>query len=500
MYLFVYRNITSGGCESLIINLAKQFKKSGYRVICICETIEKSERIIFLRNQILVKEIRLWSELTEYIKKLEYSGQLNILTFEWETFCTIFLCERKDKKTILYTIHPKTLIGFGDRDDFRETYKNEAKRFIMILAKQGHIVVMDEAVSGKAIDYYDTVFEMKIIRIGIDIETKQELQSATSFIKPPRMLTVARAEFPFKGYLLGLIKWFGGYKNTELVLEIVSYGEGIDLIRKEIDKLPLHKKNRIVLYDKMEYEEFKQLLIGKTIYVGMGTSILDAAEQGVLSIPVQPESYNVLCNGFFHEYPYVCADKSLGYIEFAVLVDMAMRMSAEDYQRVREQNMEIVKKIYSTQVVTDSIKALFFNLAYDYTKQNALEVSAWRQIEQFEQEKIKKRLTSVKTFLDNRKIIIWGAGKGGKDLLNWMEKFDMEIFGFVDKNFTKDKKCIGYFIESIDMLDCNTNYVIISLKKFEYEIIKILRSKGFVYQKDFIYPYCEAEAKEESNV
>lgn len=503
MYVFVYRNITSGGCESLITKLAKQFQKDGYRIMCICETISECERHAFFGNRISVKEIRMWVGLSQYIKELECGEKLDVLTFEWETFCTVFFCKRKNKKTVLYTIHPKTLIGFGNGDDSRGVYKSEAKRFVEILAKRRHIVVMDEAVCGNAIDFYEAAFDMKVIPISVDVEerTEQELQPPVTLLENPRMLTAARAEFPFKGYLLGLIKWFGGYEDTELMLEVVSYGEGIDFVRKEIDELPHYKKDKIVLHERMQYDELRQLIMRATIYVGMGTSILDAAKQGVLSIPVQPGSYDVLCNGFFHDHSdYVCADKSLGYVEFTTLVDMALQMEKESYQKVQKQNIEIVKSLYNTQVVAKSIEALFLCLEYDNAMEDTPNVRVWRQIEESAEKIIKKRLMSVKAFAGNRKIIIWGAGKGGRDLLNLMKEADIEVFGFVDINTEKKKQCIGFSVENIDILDCYTDFVVISLKKFEPEIIEILRSKGFVHQNDFIYPYCEAKAKEESNV
>lgn len=503
MYVFVYRNIISGGCESLITKLAKQFQKSGYRTICICETISEFERNTFIRNQISVKEIRMWIGLSQYIKELDCGEKLDVLTFEWETFCTVFLCKRKNKKTILYTIHPKTLTGFGNRDDPRSIYKSEAKQFIETMVKRRHIVVMDGVVRGNAIDFYDTVLDVKVIRITVDIEgrTGQALQPPASLLENPKMLTAARAEFPFKGYLLGLIKWFGGYEDSELMLEIVSYGEGMDFIRKEIDELPFHKKNKIVLRQRMKYEELRQLMKTQTIYVGMGTSILDAAKQGVLSIPVQPGSYDVLCNGFFHDHPdYVCADKSLGYVEFTTLVNMALQMDKDHYQEVQKRNMEIVRNLYSTQVVAKSIEDHFLCLEYDNATEETPDVRVWRRIVESTEKKITKRLMSVKTFAGNRRIIIWGAGRGGRDLLNLMEKADTEVSGFVDKNAEKKKQCMGFPVESIDTLDYYTDFVVVSLKKFEPNIIRMLKSRSFVYQNDYIYPYCEAEAKEESNV
>lgn len=501
MYVFVYRNIISGGCESLIIKLGRQLKKGGYRVICICETISEYEKDAFFRNQIPVKEITMWAGLSQYIKKLDCNEELDILTFEWKTFCTVFFCKKKNKKTVLYTIHPKTLIGFGDKDDPRGIHKNKSGRFIKTLAKQRHLIVMDEIASGNAIDFYGTAFDMKMIRISVDMEgrTGQEFQS---FLPgKPRMLTAARAEFPFKGYLFGLIRWFGEYKDTELMLDVVSYGEGIDFIRQEIEKLPLHKRDKIVLHEGMRYDELMHLMMRITIYVGMGTSILDAAKQGVISIPVQPGTYDVLCNGFFHEHPdYVCADEGLGYIEFTTLVNKVLQMKKEHYREIQKQNIEIVRNLYNTQVVAKSIEDHFLCLEYDNAMEDTPDAIAWRRVEEYTEKKIQKRLMAVKTFVSGRKIIIWGAGRGGKDLLNLMKKAGIEISGFVDKNADKKKQCIGFPVESIDTLDRETYFVVISLKKFEPSIIEILKNKGFICQNDFIYPYCEAETKEEVNV
>lgn len=93
-----------------------------------------------------------------------------------------------------------------------------------------------------------------------------------------------------------------------------------------------------------------------------------------------------------------------------------------------------------------------------------------------------EKITNIIKNTRGKNIYIYGAGKGGIIFKNICKKRGVLVNGFVDRNY--DKICIidEIPVVSVEMLNPESDYVIISLRSVELEPIQILKNKGFKKQ------------------
>ncbi len=90
-------------------------------------------------------------------------------------------------------------------------------------------------------------------------------------------------------------------------------------------------------------------------------------------------------------------------------------------------------------------------------------------------------LESIMKFSHGRNIWIYGAGIGGKILSGVMQNNGITYKGFVDRNF---KNIVRQQIKPVvwlDMLDSEFDYIVISLRAVDLNVIKTCSKEGFSY-------------------
>lgn len=171
------------------------------------------------------------------------------------------------------------------------------------------------------------------------------------------ILTITRMEFPFKGYVLGLIEDFHKLKQlyTNLKLIIIGNGPNVDIVKEKINELPDNVKEDIFLIGEVAYEELHEYFRKSYIYVGMGTTLLDASLTGLVSvIATDFQMENKTVGLFSEEYynlggnPYLCENKSFTFEE--VLKDI-LNWSEETYFKQAHCVFDIVDKYYNIEEV-----------------------------------------------------------------------------------------------------------------------------------------------------
>ncbi len=88
----------------------------------------------------------------------------------------------------------------------------------------------------------------------------------------------------------------------------------------------------------------------------------------------------------------------------------------------------------------------------------------------------------------NRKLYIWGAGKGGKIVAEILKEKEIVISGFIDKEANNRQEYLGYPVIRKEQVNYQEHYVIIGVLGIDYEIADFLLDNGFT-NKDrcFIY-------------
>ncbi len=501
-YCFAHRMIRTGGTENLIVKLATQIVNStDFEVRCVCEFCSTGIKELLNRNHVCLDEID-WREYREYCERISDQTKVVFITFEWDTFLKFFFLEIDNKKTILYSVHPECIKGNyieGRRDIYQKDLKvysfEELSVFINDLIKSNHVLIMDEIVKNDTELFFNTKLDFRILRICVDLPYEWEdcrLRVGDRYSNKT-ILTAARADFPFKGYLLGMISWIQQINIPDLKLTMVCYGEGYNIVKEMVDGLPEQIKKRVVLYGQVTYDELKGLINDSFIFVGMGTSVIDAAALGIPTIPIEPYEYDVKCNFRFDENPYnVCAANIYPYADFTQKVREMLDVSLTDYEQIAKTTFECVQRIYGTPTITTEM------IDYAETCTDDLQ-TGFLQVE--------KSNKATEVFLNNivalinkerkgRKVVIYGNGIGGRELLCTLKSCGVNIDSFADK---KNNVCDHVYdtpVVSPQVLNQDKHYVIVSLKTRNNEIENYLQEKGFLPYRDYIYPHCEYTGKE----
>ena len=114
------------------------------------------------------------------------------------------------------------------------------------------------------------------------------------------ILSIARAMFPFKGYLFGLMDLFDDLCDKYEHLELRIIGDGPDFQKLKEYKATRKHKEKIDLLGQVPYSDLPLHFDDAKIYIGMGTTVLDAANHSVLCFPIG--SYTYECKGYDYYY------------------------------------------------------------------------------------------------------------------------------------------------------------------------------------------------------
>lgn len=491
---FVYRDILSGGCENLIKKLSSVLlKEYQIHVKCIYETIKHEEKKQLFELGVELNQTR-WDKIEGYCNGLEGNNIHWFVTFEWNDFLKLFLCRNDNKWTVIYGVHPKSFVGFKETNDLRISNKREFYRVMKSLIEYHHVLVMDEIIKRQTQHDIGTLEEMKILSLPIDI-TRSWNQIESQIEKRYNakiILTAARAEFPFKGYLIGLIEWFSCLNREDIKLVIVTYGSEIDTIKNILSNISLERRNRIDLIEGLRYEELIEVMNKAYLYIGMGTSILDAASIGVPSIPIEPDTYELRSNLRFDQTPTnICATDIYKYTDFSDCVDNVLDLTLSEYQIISNKSYQVVCEKYNKQTITEGLID-YFKLSMKDLESISLDIRVWEGLIEKQRILTEKKLDNFIKKLCNRKLAIYGAGIGGRDIFYLLNAMDTRLFCFFDEKYAAKTQLYDVPVKSPDdILDSSEMAVIVSLKRYDERIINFLESKNYIYDEDYILLFCE---------
>lgn len=239
------------------------------------------------------------------------------------------------------------------------------------LIKSKAFIALDEETQQISCTYSMISAEkVPIVRNGVASITIKKREQAIS--DSHKILSVCRFDFPFKGYILGLIKDFGkiAADNKKLELIIVGYGRGYDEVKNECLKLSPDIRRRINLLGDIPYSELGKVYQEATVYVGMGTTVLEASSHGVVSIVAATHQRENYCLGYFGQslslggpvegrfsnYLDVTLYKKHTFIE---LIEKILILSPDQYSSIVDSGYEALDKF-------DIDRAMHFFLDSNY--------------------------------------------------------------------------------------------------------------------------------------
>lgn len=166
------------------------------------------------------------------------------------------------------------------------------------------------------------------------------------------ILTICRMEFPFKGYVFGLIDLFSRLvsEGLNVTLTIIGSGNDNDKLARKIDSIEKTVSDKIEWKEGVPYKQLHSYFEKASLYIGMGTTVADAVNYGVAALPIG--SYTYECKG----YDFFAIDpENLGALhgerDIGDLVCSIYNMGADDYVKHCEEDHKGLKRMYDIQTI-----------------------------------------------------------------------------------------------------------------------------------------------------
>lgn len=226
---------------------------------------------------------------------------------------------------------------------FRLRYRNLVER----MEQNGNIAYMME-------DYLKHVHETLgvretaepvIMRLGMEVAEYDEEKNRRRFRKDVfTVVGTARLDFPFKGFLVGLVDEFEKVLADEPKTELIIIGDGPG--REELGKKVAESTaaGSIRMIGAVPYDLLPEYLNNANLYISMGTGPLDAANTGLISIAVNAYTYECLTTGYW------CDDfTNLGFngtIPAHEYILKTIRMSEEEYLVLARRTYDVLRQNY----------------------------------------------------------------------------------------------------------------------------------------------------------
>lgn len=357
-FYFIYRNIELGGGELLIFRMAKYLKKDGYSVCVLYNTISSEMYDQFTQAAIDIVYIEQWTGRD--IAK-ECSGEKNFF-FNLRDFLSVEMIMHGKTNNYFYVIHPLLMQPkwLENRKSIRWAFVKTFQRIICQLVQANKIIFMDEMCLNNSATYWgfiDQISTNLIYRLPMDdFEMADIERSCSSTFK---ILTVARADFPFKGYMKGLIEDVGklSLDGYNIHLDVVTYGDG----EKELQqwKSIVNKKvgkEVISVLGQISNNELPNVYKNTDLYVGMGTTVLEAARMSVPALVTAAYTYDFRTSGLFSSNPTIlCAENSCdkGY---NLLLEIS-KMEKPQYILLRSLSRQAFENFYSIHSFFEKLNA-----------------------------------------------------------------------------------------------------------------------------------------------
>ena len=355
-----------GGSETLILRLAKQLISNGFRTIIlsketICdETI--SRQIFSLKNSEYYQFDNTSKQFLSSSGAALCFTEEKVIVYVRSLISLINACclldSYKFKSKIVfrtYIIHPHFSWTNEKMADF--IYRPWVRRMV----KRHQMFFMDEITREEYIKHYNEdsyVSEKALIKrlpiiINDSIKFKEKKHNMS-------ILTACRMDFPFKGYVIGLVQDFyrllKKYNNIELC--IIGDGPNKEELKKVVSSLPKVVQNKITLISNVSYDKLLSYINCADILIGMGTTVLDAVNINTISLVAVPYQMENLASSFFDDDfknvgdPY---DENKRYLTFYNEIEKIILMSNSDFIAKQKVGKRLLSEHYNIDTFIDEL-------------------------------------------------------------------------------------------------------------------------------------------------
>lgn len=364
----MFSHFDTGGLQTAMVRMARWCRVNNVDCLLIFESCD--DQMFRLREDFEIDYLQSFEGL-DIARAIEdrlvkSDDGVTVVTFELPEFLLFERIRRRhlggmSLQSVIYNVSDGSMV-------YGEEFKGIAGKLIRALNK----AVFEEMRSSRQTYYmdaetHDAAFERLGLTVAVEDGTVIPLPMFISdeSVLPHRhsgertILTVSRAAFPFKGYLLGLVADFPRLKDRfpDLRLRIVSFGPDIRRLEQTIAECPEPARSSIELVGQSTSEEIRAMLRRSWVYIGMGTTVLDAADEGVPAIVSCHHTLEDVCVGLFCDNPMEIGRAVDGVPGVDLIISIA-RLSQSGYDELSRKTYEAYRDAYDIEKIMPNILQL----------------------------------------------------------------------------------------------------------------------------------------------
>ncbi len=352
-----------GGIESLIIRMIRWLVLQSRSVIIIADKDRN-------QNGELVKEVVSLGASVKWVsfRKKEYdlskvriffkNDNVKCITFSYPglILADAIFYDKINVDIIFYDPHQ-----FGLMMDYWTTRKS-IKPILHLVSKvickrlynNHQIIFMDHLCKKRTLtDFHLQEKYDDVLLLPMEIkEFNSDLARSKTQNGPFNILTICRMEFPFKGYVFGLIDLFSAlvHSGLNVSLTIIGSGSNDDKLSEKLRAVEKEVSDKIEWIAQVPYRQLLGYFEKASVYIGMGTTVVDAVNHSVTALPIG--SYTYECKG----YDFFSADpENLGGLhgerDIIDFVRKIYKMDADEYVEHCRKDHEELKRMYDIQII-----------------------------------------------------------------------------------------------------------------------------------------------------
>lgn len=366
--IFVFNDTLGvfGGSQTLIYRMCEWLHEKKIKTVVMCNSADNKEIVSKLENINVVIDCFPPEDYHHtknmLVSLLKEDKDLLVVNFGFDRYMNIECTKAKyhlEFNNIIYDIIPTTFFkGEGVKSKFLKKHAKKVYSSVVLrmLANNAIRTLEDTYITGVRGYYNFTAeeFSPKILRLPMKCKRLDNYeQIIKQGFESDLILSAARADFPFKGYLVGLVDQFCEIKKEKpsVRLKIFSDGGDMHILRDKVNAVPEEIRKDISLNSWISYEELYQEMQKAKVYIGMGTTVMDAALNYKPSVVVSFDTMNCLSAGLFTDNPYCTATHGDGYPEATETLRRVLRSSFDEYKKLCIDNFEVVYKNYNIDYV-----------------------------------------------------------------------------------------------------------------------------------------------------
>lgn len=318
--IMAFSHFDTGGLQTLMLRIAKWCCKNNIKCFVLYETCDDLMKTKLDDIGIKYCSSFNYKKITHFLENnIDFSDKNFLITFElpeYMYFQKIIDSYFKNYMInhLIYSVSVESLIyGKNIKGIVGNIIKDFYKNIVSKLYDNNQIIFMDDETHKSAINFFDLNKKTNVVyHLPMFIK---EIRNVEYKSNNKIILTVSRSVFPYKGYLVGLVKDFRKLceSYSDIILEIVTFGSDFPVLKDEIDKLEYKVKERIIIHEKLDESEIDKLMEKAYLYVGMGTTVLDAANLCLPSVVVWHSTMDNIASDLFSQDPFTVGKKEPGF-------------------------------------------------------------------------------------------------------------------------------------------------------------------------------------------